>query len=365
MKKSALALLALLLAFGFGCVKKKVAVETPSIIGEESLTRHFKGYRTTVEIKARAAELEQRLLDPGLLQFSTSLMKIELVSGKRFAKPGDRVDYKVSALNFGFKVRATLIHYLPGREIWYAGSGGSAIMLFKFSLDEQGTVTRLNLSCELLEKGGSDFQTLEQLVDLYKLIAQGFESVIANLQVQFDPSLKKDELLAKGIRGEFFESFYVGHQVSEHIEATGAQVFSVFQDPAFWAEFERVSGVKAAPCFYQISEDSAPGACAVSVPLFGDALVLDTVLSAHSIERYTFNYFYWGDSRFQFVFDFSEQGGTDLVLFYLTPSANLTNPEMLNLALNFEKIPGLIKTRFLPLIKQRAEQLAESGGEKK
>jgi len=355
MKRVVLPIMTFLLALGFGCAKKKVQVEEPSIIGEESLTRRFKGYRTTVEIKAGAGELEKILLNPRVMEMSTSLMKIEFVSGERFQKLGDTVDYRISAFGFGFDVRAILIHYEPGQEIWYAGSGGTAIFLFRFHMEGQGDATRLTVSCELLEQGSSDFQRLTSLVDLYKLIAQGFEGVIANIQVQFDPSLKKAGLLAKGIRGEFYESFYVGHQVSKHVEATGEEIFQVFKDPAFWLEFEQKTGVKSDPCFYELSPGKNPGVCPVRINLFGDTLVLDTVLSAHSFERYTFNYFYWGDSRFQFVFDFSEQGGTDIILFYLTPSSNLTNPNMLNVAMNFDKIPEAIKTVFLPLIKSRAE----------
>lgn len=365
MKRIAPVIIFLMLAMSIGCAKKRVEVEEKSIIGEESLTRRFKGYRTAVEIKARASELEKELLNPKLMQISTSLLKIEFLSGEKFQKPGDRVDFKISAFGFGFDVRAILVNYQPGREVWYVGQGGSAIMLFRFRMEEQGEMTRLNLSSELLEEGGSDFQTLAQLVDINKLIAQGFEGVIANLQVQFDPALKKDELLAKGIRGEFFESFYVGHKVTMHIEARGEDIFQVFKDPSFWSEFEGQTGVKAAPCFYQLSPGVDPGVCPVQVKVFGETLTLDTILSAHSFERYVFNYFYWGDSRFQFEMDFSEQGGTDLTVFYLTPSVSLANPAMLNLAINFNNIPEVIKTRFLPLIKSRAEQKAlESGAGK-
>jgi hypothetical protein len=355
MKRFALAAMILLLALGLGCAKKQMKLEEPSIIGAESLTKRYKGYRTTVEVKAGVKELETVLLNPRIMQMSTSLMKIEFVSGEKFAKLGDRVEYKISSFGLGFNVRAILIHYEPGREIWYSGQGGTGIFLFRFHIEDQGQTTRLTLSCELLEEGSSDFQRLTQLVDIYKLIAQGFDGAIANIQVQFDPSLKKDELLARGIRGEFYESFYVGHQVSMHVDATGEEIFRVFQDPSFWAEFEQKAGVKVGPCFYAIKPGDNPGVCPLRVKLFGDDLVLDTVLSAHSFEKYTFNYFYWGDSRFQFVFDFSEQGGTDIILFYLTPSSNLTNPAMLNVAMNFEKIPDAIKTSLLPLIKSRAE----------
>jgi len=289
MKRVALAAMIFLLALSFGCAKKKVQVEGPSIIGEESLTRRFKGYRTTVEIKARPGELEKILLNPKILEMSTSLMKIEFVSGERFRKLGDWVDYTIGAFGMGFNVRAVLIHYEPGREIWYSGSGGTAIFLFRFHMEDQGDTTRLTLSSELLEQGSSDFQRLTSLVDIYKLIAQGFEGAIANIQVQFDPSLKKEELLAKGIRGEFYESFYVGHQVSMHVDATGEEIFQVFKDPSFWREFEQKTGAQVGPCFYDLSPGKNPGVCPVELKLFGETLVLDTVLSAHSFEKYTFN----------------------------------------------------------------------------
>lgn len=355
MRRVACAAIVGLLTLGLGCAKKMTTGES-SIIGAESLTKRFRGYRTAVEIKAPVAELEKLLLDPRILQMNMSLMRMEFLSGDNFSRLGDRAEYNISSLGLNFRVRAILVHYEPQKEIWYTGQGGTAIMLFRFGMEELGEGTRLNLSCEILEEGGPDFQQLAQLIDIYKLIAQGFEGAAANLQVRFDPSLSKDALLARGLRGEFFEAFYVGHKLEMQIEAAPERVFQVFTTPAFWRGFEEETGSLVSPCFYELRPGSNTGVCPVEIELFGDHFTLDTILSAHSFEKRYFNYFFWGDSRFQFAMNPTDQGGTRLSVFYLMPSSKLTDPALFNLAVNFGRIPEQIKKKVLPAIKSRAEQ---------
>lgn len=335
----------ILFLLGFAGCMKRVKEFPKGTVQIEPYTTQVKGYRTTVKVKTDAQTLDQYLRNPEILEMTAGLTKIEKVSGEKFQDLGDTAQYEIKVLRFSFRVKAILIYHKPGQEIWYASQGGKAITIFRFKMKEESEGTRLTMSCESLEEGDTSFKELAKLIDFFDLISKGFETALAEIQAHFDPSLNASELLAKGIRGEFYEAIFTGHRAQIFINAAPDQALESLKRPEFWEFFEEKTEIRISPCFYQLQ----PGPCPVQV----GALRYDLIQGPHYQGKMIFNYYYSGDSRFQASLR-PEGEGTALTFFYLSPPPDYTSSDILSLALNYKKNQELVE-KMLVLVKDWVE----------
>jgi hypothetical protein len=343
---------AMLLLLGFtGCVKKVEAPIAPGALTVEPFTARVQGYRTMVQVKAGPAELEKYLMDPKILEMTTGLFTMSQVSGRQFENIGDSAEYDIAVFGFSFRIKAILIHHRPQKEIWYAAQGGKAVMIFRFKMEPVDDSTHLSLSCETLEEGDESFKKLTKLINFYDLLAKGFETVLANLQVHFNPALSADQLLKEGIRGEFFEAIYTGHRASMLLEATPEQIVKTFSDPAFWSYFEQNTGARVGACFYEFS----PGPCPVAFAALGFSEPLSLIRGPYNPARNIYNYYYLGDSRFQVSFTPLESGSGALFnFFYEEPPPDWSSSAIASMVLRYGKAPELVEN-LMGLVKNYVE----------
>jgi len=344
MRRLMIAGIILVLLQSLSCVKK-IKPAPKGLVQIEPYTTQIKGYRTTVKVKTDPKTLEQYLMDPSIMEMTAGLTKIEKVSGQKFQNLGDTAQYEIKVLRFSFRIKAILIYHQTGEEIWYASQGGKAIIIFRFQMKEEPDGTRLTMSCEMLEEGDATFKELAKLINIYDLIAKGFETALAEIQAHFDPALNASELLAKGIRGEFYEAIFTGHIANIFLDRPAEQVMESLKDPEFWSYFEKQTGARISECFYQFE----PGPCPIQI----GSLDYDLIQGPYNLGKYLFNYYYSGDSRFQLSLR-PEGEGTVLTFFYLSPPPDYTSAEILNLALNYNKTREMV-ARILVLVKDWVE----------
>ena len=226
------AILAALLLIMAGCahLPKKEAVSAGVV--KTASTIRFTGYTTTVEIKGSPEEVGKYLLEPkNLLGFKSNVIKYEIPTNKIFKSVGDTYNYFLTFAALRMKMIAILVTYNAGEEvaIFFTGENGVLADLHLYLEPFQGgTKVRLKYENEDISPG---LQEMQETLNVHELTAQFFKWAVAKGQQHFDPSLKPEDLLKKGIRGEFYDPIYDAYKETIWIQVPPKKVYEYLTGP--------------------------------------------------------------------------------------------------------------------------------------
>jgi len=352
MKKLIFPGLAVLLLLEFSCVPKPKKPEG-EMVEFQAYTTRFISYQTSAQVEGAVDEVERYLLDPRSIIATTAAAKVTPLSSQKFEKLGDQAEYRIELLGTQQTVIATLIYHRAGEEIWYfikQKDQVAGMSIFRLKLKEFQGETKVSLSWALQISGVVNlFPQLAEMVDLPEIMADVIEMGVALGQVNFNPALKVEEILAGGRRGEFKDIFFQGTTYRVWINAPMEKVAEYLHNPETWEtwkekyyDFGRCLGQKwTEPC-----------------PLNFDLLGI-VKMDASS---FTITYRYPDISSVCWVFNDlnfislvqiilkPDQGGTEMVLTMTVEPPPITNsPETMNFLMNAGKIGDTIKQMLLEI----------------
>ena len=229
MNRVAMPLMMIVLALGLSCANlPKRQIAATGVVKTASTIR-FTGYTTTVEIKGSPEEVGKYLLDPKNLfvsGFKYNKLNYELPSPKILEREGDTFYYYLTFAGLRTHMMGILTTYKPGEEVAIFFTDPERGVLADLHLYMEpfqgGTKVRLTYENEDVSPG---LQEIQETLNVHELLAQFLEWAIARGQQHFDPSLKPEDLLKKGIRGEFYDPIYDAYKETIWIQAPPKKVY--------------------------------------------------------------------------------------------------------------------------------------------
>jgi len=337
MKKLVVAGMVLALAAGAGCAwtgKKK------ELVRQKSSAVRFTGYKITVEVKAAPEQVQDYLMDFKNLDVDCGRYKFKIFSQNKMRELGDMVEGKVEIAGIPIPGRIILAYNNPGREMWFIFDGkygGKGILRYNFEKIENGTKVLMKY-----EVGDLDYflGMVSEASGLNNAIAKIVEKVIARGQAYFDPSLKPEELLEKGIRGEFYDTFYQAYHSSIWINAPRKKAAQYLAAPENWPAYNQKYNFDLGQCM--IAPSAKP--CPVQLKLLGIDSEVNSFQSVYQFENEASAYWVSRQmiSYVQILLK-PERGGTKLAVNYLVEPPLATSAEGANLLINILKMPEYVK----------------------
>jgi hypothetical protein len=208
-----------------GCekVKKLFIKPAPEGMTRRSYTIPLNGYEDTVDIKASLPEVMRYVSDPAHFVVKIGDSPARLWEGDR---PELGTSFPASTRFFGleFKGRAIVVKS-EERRIWMVLDNPYAFLAVRFNLDPIKSGTRLSFKGDYELPG--EGEAMGKAVD-FKLIAdrviRNFDLTLARLQAKFDPSLDPEKLVAKGPRGEGYQTLLQVYETEVWVDAPPAKV---------------------------------------------------------------------------------------------------------------------------------------------
>lgn len=179
---------------------------------------------------------------------------------------------------------------------------------------------------------------------LKEAIAGISEKIIARGQAHFDPLLSEEKLLQKGIRGEFFDSFFQGQTQSVWVRANPSKIADYLLNPETWENYQRKYGVNFSSCMVS----SKPGPCPMQFKLFGMDYDINAFPTSYQYAENSISYWVARQmiARFKILLK-PERGGTRLTVNYIMELPPSLSSEGAALLLNIMQMPKLLERLLL------------------
>jgi hypothetical protein len=339
----------------FGCAKKAQKAG-PGQVTQQQSTVKFYGHKVTVFVDASPEELiDKYLTDPDKLKQELGNIKIERVSGSKFARLGDRADYEIKAGGISVPYRMTMIHFQPNEEIWYMTEtmGDLVVSVLRYQMKRVKGGTVLTVRFELEEPQSAFMKSFAEIINFQTSIIKGTEHGTAMIQAYFNKKLSVDELMEHGLRGESYVTFFSVNDFSAHVNAPTPKVHKYLTSPDTWAKWEKeYKVVNFGPCLTM----PQTGSCLALVNIMGVDYKLEFFSADYQAGKYTASYFTMpviGVGRFQTLLKPREQG-TDLNINYMVQLSQ-GSPAATEFLINFSQLPKTVEEMVLD-IKRNSEK---------
>jgi len=332
----------IVLAAAAGCAhwqKKEKA-----LVQHQASVTSFTGYKVTAKVKASAADVDRYILDLGPFNVETDRCKLKMDSENKIEKLGDSADFRVEVARVPFPGKFILVRHKPGEEIWYVAQIQQSVMaVLRVGLTPMDEWTRLTIQFEW-EDTNSLLTQIAEVINVPQMLAGLLEKGVAKGQTDFDPSLNSETLLEKGLRGEFYSTFYQKQAANIWINASPARVDDYLRDPATW------QGYKAK---YMIDLDGCPAAadsspCPIQLKFLGIDYDVNSFLVSSKPAEQTISYWVPRQmiARFQTRIK-PEQAGARLFWAYTIELPSAASQEGASLLINMVKIPDTMEKMLL------------------
>jgi len=326
-------------------------------VSQQSSTVKFYGHKVSVFVDASPEELiDKYLTDPDKLKQELGKLKIERVSGEKFARPGDHADYEIRAAGTAVPYRMTLIYYKPSEELWYMTEtmGDLVVSLLRYQFKRSGNGTILTVRFELEEPQTAFLKSFAEAINYQSSIIKGTEQGTAMIQAYFNKELTVSGLMEKGMRGESYVTFFSVNSFDAGINAPPQKVHKYLTSPDTWAKWEKqFKVVNFGPCLTL----PQTGVCQAQVNIVGVDYKLDFFSANYEPGKSTASYFTMpviGVGRFQTLLK-PEGQGTDLDVSYMIQLSQ-SNPAATELLINLSQLPSTVEQMVLD-VKQNSERL--------
>jgi hypothetical protein len=348
-KKKVLILAIALTLSAFGCAKQ-IKKEAKPEISQETSTVKFWGYKVTVLVKATPEQLENYLTDSDKLKQEVSKgIKLERVSGGRMATVGDHADYVIKAAGFTVPYRLTMINYQPGEEIWYISETVDefVVSVLRYQMKKVKHGTMLTVRFELQEPKGAILGPFSEAINLQEQMVKGTEHGVAMIQEYFDKSVNAEQLMAGGLRGDYYITFFTNISTGAFIEATPAKVQKYTASPDTWDKWDKDFKVKG---ITRCLIGKQAGACPAQVNLMGVDYKLNFFNATYVPEKISSGYFtsaVGGVGRVQ-TFIKPRNGGTDFSIEYMMQLSQFSS-EGTEFLINLSQMPKIVEEMTLDI----------------
>jgi len=305
MKKFFLVPVILSLLFSYNCAHLRKKPQTG--VEHQSATARFIGYKLTVRVKASPREIEQYLLNPENLECKAGTYALKMISRSQIEKLGDTARFKFEVAKLSLPFKFTFVYFKPGEEIWFLGQADIGVMgFFRFNYRPMEGGTRISLNYEM-EDPNTFLGDLSEAINMPEAIVKLMEVEIAKGQEHFDPSLQADQLLKKGLRGEFYDTFFQTHQASIWINASPKRVQEYICNPQSRVTLWEKYGFDFGPCFIS----GEPGPWPVKFKIMGIQYDYDSFPASYKYGEHVSAYWVnrMGIARLNMTFK-PDQGGT-------------------------------------------------------
>jgi len=325
------------------CVKK--TPPTGGLVEHQAYANKFWGYRTSVLVKAGPAEIEEYNLDAGNLIQSGGNVGLKIASGDKFEKIGDRVVYQSEMMGATFTISCVLVKNDPGKSQVFVCLVNEGMMAFiRYQMTPLEQATKLTIEFEVEEANALLEEIIEQ-ARLKEIIMKLQDEAIARLQTHFDPSLKREELLISGLKGEYYDKMYPAHQASIWIDAPLSKVAEYIASPAFTEMMKQNFNIDFGRAFM----DQKPGTYRLAVNFLGNETHPDAFILSYQKEKRILAY--WTaklNSRIQ-ILTRARQGGTEFTIAYMTESPPTVTMELAQIVLNNALIPNYVESALIEI----------------
>ena len=163
---------------------------------------------------------------------------------------------------------------------------------------------------------------------------------IVNIQAQFDPLVKPEDVLAKGNLGEFYNSFYQGEQLSVWINASPRKVQEYLNDPRTWQKWKDKYGYDFGQCL----AEAKPGVCKAKIRILGADTNIDSFAGRMKYGEYSTAY--WVSkpmmSRVHVMLK-PDQGGTEFEFQYMTQLPYVSSDQQADLMMSMLMLPKVLE----------------------
>ena len=338
-----------------GCARLKKPKTGQGQVEHRSYTVAFTGYKTSVKVKASPREVDQYILGMTYFNAKTGESRLAITDTRAMHNLGDQVDFKIEVLGIPFPGRFLLVQHKPGEQIWLIAQIQNSIMaILRIDLKQLDDGSRLTLKMEL-EDTSSLIGQFSQAVNAPEILAGLIEQGMAVGQAHFDPSTSAEQLLARGIRGEYFSAFYQAHDASIWINTPPRKVDRLLHDPNTWESLSRKYGVGVGKC--AVMEDSRP--CPIQLKLIGLDFDITSYVASHRPEEGTVAFWILSQLIAQMKMLIKpDHGGTRLTFSYAMETPQIMSDQGGSILMNVSEVPGLMEKMLID-----AKQAAE-GGEK-
>ena len=332
-------------------------------VAQTSYTLRLMGYEQTITIRTSPAELSAFLNDPAN---ASSLFSSALDTQSGQAIPPDQpppglggcLPAPVKLLGMEIPGWLILVRVQEHQLLWIVWDNPYLFQVQRWQSwpVEEGTRLTLKIDSEIPQQGWLGWAVrIFNFESLSRQVFKGVDLMLARIQDHFDPSLKAEDLVAVGLRGDYYEAFMQAHEVQTVIPAGVAEVEAWIRNP----EHQSLALLQPGnECLYQPVGPEAALYCSV-VPGFGNGLItLDTFSREMKTKKqYTRRVYFTDQEQVGFLeLDARSEGkGTRLLIRYATEIPNATSDQNMDQLLFLAGLPPLLEAQALQ-IKRGVEQ---------
>jgi len=328
---------------------RRARQEARGLVSHKPSTIAFTGYKSSVKVKAKPMEVDQYLRDLTYFNVRTEDARLKVAPGQSLRNLGDGADIKVEVLGIPFPSRFVMVQHQPGEQIWLIAEVDRSVMsILRMEMKPMEDGTRVTLKMEL-EDTSSLVGQFSQAVNAPEILARLIEQGMAVGQAHFDPSITPEQLLAQGIRGEYFSAFYQAHEASIWVNASTAKVDQYLKDGKTWERYNAQYKIGIGQC--ALLKDSTP--CPIQLKLLGFDYDLNSFIFPSKPEETTA---YWVSSQLvsrMKIFLKPERSGSRLTFSYAMETPLAMSQEGRNLLINIAQMPSLMEKMLLDAKRDR------------
>lgn len=215
-----------------GCARLRPGKLAPGETLTQSDALVFRGYRTTITVKADPEQVMDFFRDPNRLAKLGVFTSVKRDQGRGdLTEIGQKVQVRMRVRGVEFPVtfiNLKAAHEKNRHEFWVANSHPfMELQRWQATPAAEGTELRVELfSEEARNWAGRAVNSEELFADFCAVLDQA----LANLQAQFDPGFDRQAALSQGLRGEKINVLFKVQTAERRIRARPAQVFKYLKE---------------------------------------------------------------------------------------------------------------------------------------
>lgn len=233
MKKQALiaAVIVAILGLSLGC--KKPVRKSHEGITHKSFTQRFSGYRQSIEVKGEDKAIMAYLNNPVRWNKMSGVnLGVQETASEEPSSVGASFPFALKKMGMDISGPMVLVRN-EKNEMWFIWDNPVTLQVqkWKFEQRQNAVGVTLRIDSEMPRQHGKVYELMED-VGLLKEIYKGIDLELAGIQEHFDPSLDPNRLVAGGLRGEIFDSFWQANQASLWLAMPPDQVIKLLSENA-------------------------------------------------------------------------------------------------------------------------------------
>jgi hypothetical protein len=216
------------------------------------------------------------------------------------------------------------------------------VSVLRYQMKRVKDGTMLTVRFELEEPTGPVLKAVSERINLQSLMVKGTEQGMAMIQHYFNSSLTVKDLLEKGLRGDFYITFFSTIKESSIIDASPQKVHKYMTSPQTWDAWQskyKISNM--GPCLTSPSE----GVCQASINIVGIDYKLEFVSATYDPGKYASSYFTLAEAGVGRVQTLIKPKGNqaELSIEYMVQLSQ-ASPAATELLVNLSQLPKMIES---------------------